>query len=100
MSTLVTVFGLVVGGGLTGAGLMVILTGYAPDSDVPVPSRVVGSMFLFPGLGLLLIQGMRNGSGVLALLCGLAGFACFGIVGWLSLRYPPLVFARGRSRGR
>jgi hypothetical protein len=47
MSTLATVIRLVVGGGLARVGLLVILTGYAPD--FPGPSRAAGAMFLLPG---------------------------------------------------
>lgn len=55
-------------------------------------------MFLCPGLGILLMQGMAHGSGVLALLSGLAGAACIGWGGWLGILYAPLVWGRGRNR--
>ncbi|MFV2099366.1 hypothetical protein ACFHW1_28515 [Micromonospora sp. LOL_014] len=96
MSALVTVVGLVVGGGLVGAGLLVILAGYAPN--YPELSRNIGATLLFPGLGFLLMQGMGHGSGVLAWLCGLAGIVCFGLGAWLGFRYLPLVLAKSRNR--
>ncbi|AVT32967.1 hypothetical protein C6361_29875 [Plantactinospora sp. BC1] len=98
MSTLATVTGLVMGGGLVGAGLLIVLTGHMPD--FPGPIRDAGAMFALPGLGLLLIQGMGHGSGVPALICGLAAFASFGWGTWLGFRYLPLVVARSRDRKR
>lgn len=98
MSTLATVIGLVMGGGLVGAGLLVMLTGFMPD--FPGPNWHAGAMLALPGLGSLLMQSAAHAGGVLALFCLLAGVACIGGGGWLGFRYLPLVLARSRSRTR
>lgn len=76
---------------MIGTGMWVLMTGRI--GNFPGPSRHLGALWMFPGLGqlLLLIERQSSSETALGLLSLLAGIGCFAMGGWLGLRYAPLL---------